>query len=1152
MMWRALSAASLLALTLATSALAQDADADAELPFKITVDGELVAGDTLPSSADSSKLQVDVKFDGLGVRPMLNVSTVPMRAAFKAGDEIGFLGSLNYAAWVAKGEIRIFERGKNSQDGLVVTLPMSDMATAEWVMPATGPQDLEYVFRVYDAEGRYDETSPLPLSRTAQDLPTHDYGKKATAPGYSEDRSAIRNIDLHGGAVTVNGRNVPEGHEVLVMGEPVPVDPDGSFVVQRILPQGTHDVDIRVANGADALDFSRSVTIPESEWFYVGLADFTMGANFNDHIESLRPGDFNDDVYNRGRLAFYLKGKIKGRYILTAAADTGEQKLKSIFKGLDDKDPRTFLKRLDPDDYYPVYGDDSLAVEDAPTKGKFYVRLEKGPSHVMWGNFKSNITGTKFLRHQRALYGAQGVYRSNAPAPDGGAKTAVDVHAAMPGTVPQRDVFRGTGGSAYFVKHQDVTPGSDSVSIEVRNTVTGWVVERKTLTYGTDYDFDYVQGVVILRDPLSSSDSAGTENYLVANYEYTPAARDVDGYVAGGRAQKWLGNHVRVGVTGLKENTEGADQVLYGADAHVRYSDGTWLEGEVARSEGPGFGSSYSADGGLNIQTNASSGTPNKTAEAYRIEGRVALEDLSANAKGHVGARYERHGKGFSSLEVDAKEAKRLMGADADFEVSDAMMVTGSISDEKIVGGSHTTQALGKVAVKIDDHITVQPYGVYTRKTGDASSTAEQGQRADAGVKILYAWDDDQEAFIFGQGTVKATGTMYRDDRVGVGGTFRLAEKVTAEGEVSYGTQGAGAAATLSYEPTADDKYYIGYKLDPERDIASNWPFQLVGEDMGSIVAGARHRFNEQWLAYAEDNMDLFGEHISLTQIYGVTYTPDAAWTISGGTEVGQVFDNTIDPGTGLKNPDFDRVAISLAVGYKSDNGIDGKIKGEYRIDDSEDDTRDMEAYLMQASLGVKMDDDWRAIATFDGVLSDATDSTRDGDYAEGSLGFAYRPAEGDRLNALAKYTFLYDLPGKDQVSVDGTTSSPAQRSHIASVDASYDVTPQITLGGKYGVRIGETRDRAAGSPWVDSQVHLGILRADLHVVHEWDMMLEGRLMWSPTTDEQDFGAVAAIYRHFGDNVKVGLGWNFGRFSDDLRDLTQDDHGVFMNVIGKF
>jgi hypothetical protein len=1154
MTWRTLHAVSVLALGLVLTpvVLAQEPEAADEQPFQITVDGEVVAGDTLPSSASSTKLQVDVKFDGLGVRPMLNVSTVPMRASFKAGDEIGFLGSLNYAAWVAKGEIRIFERGNNAQAGLVTVLPMSDMATAEWVMPATGPKDLEYVFRVYDDEGRFDETAPLPLSRTEQDLPTHDFAAKAAAPGYSEDRSAIRNIDLHGGAVTVNGRNVPEGHEVLVMGEPVPVDPDGSFVVQRILPQGTHQVDVRVEKGGEALDFSRTVTIPESEWFYVGLADLTVGKNFNNHVESLRPGDFDDDVYTRGRLAFYLKGKIKGRYILTAAADTGEQKLKSIFKGLDDKDPRQFLKRLDPDDYYPVYGDDSVAVEDAPTKGKFYVRLEKGPSHVMWGNFKSNITGSKFLRHQRALYGAQAVYRSNAPAPDGGARTALDVHAAMPGTVPQHDVFRGTGGSAYFVKHQDVTPGSDTVNIEVRNTVTGWVVERRTLTYGTDYDFDYVQGVVILRTPLSSSDTAGTENYLVVGYEYTPAARDVDGYVAGGRAQKWLGNHVRLGVTGLKENTEGADQILYGADAHVRYSEGTWLEGEVARSKGPGFGSTYSADGGLTIQDNASSGIPNKTAEAYRVEARLALEDLSPHAKGHVGARYEHQGKGFSSLEVDSKEAKRLMGADADMELGANTKIAASISDEDITGGSHTTQALGKLAVKVNEQVTVQPYGSYTRKTGSSTSTVEQGQRADAGVKILYAWNDDQEAFIFGQGTVARTGSMYADDRVGVGGTFRLAEKVKAEGEVSYGTQGPGAAATITYEPTADDKYYIGYKLDSERDIASNWPFQLVGEDMGTLVAGARHRFNDQWVAYAEDNMDLFGEHISLTQVYGVTYTPDAAWTVTGGTEVGQVFDNTIDPATGDKNPDFDRIAISLAVGYKSDNGIEGKIKGEYRIDDSEDDSRDMEAYLMQASLGVKMDEDWRAIASFDGVFNDATDSTRDGDYAEGSIGFAYRPAESDRINALAKLTYLYDLPGVDQVSVDGTTSSPAQRSAIASVDASYDVIPQLTIGGKYGVRLGQTQDRTAGSPWVDSQVHLGILRADLHVVREWDMLMEGRLMWSPTTDEQDFAAVAAIYRHFGDNVKVGIGWNFGRFSDDLRDLSQDDHGVFFNVIGKF
>ena len=63
--------------------------------------------------------------------------------------------------------------------------------------------------------------------------------------------------------------------------------------------------------------------------------------------------------------------------------------MKEMFTGWDAKEPRRFLKALDPDDYYPVYGDDSSIVEDAPTKGKFYVRLARGASHVMWGNFKT-------------------------------------------------------------------------------------------------------------------------------------------------------------------------------------------------------------------------------------------------------------------------------------------------------------------------------------------------------------------------------------------------------------------------------------------------------------------------------------------------------------------------------------------------------------------------------------------------------------------------------------------------------------------------------------------------------------------------------------------------------------------------------------------
>jgi hypothetical protein len=37
-----------------------------------------------------------------------------------------------------------------------------------------------------------------------------------------------------------------------------------------------------------------------------------------------------------------------------------------------------------------------------------------------------------------------------------------------------------------------------------------------------------------------------------------------------------------------------------------------------------------------------------------------------------------------------------------------------------------------------------------------------------------------------------------------------------------------------------------------------------------------------------------------------------------------------------------------------------------------------------------------------------------------------------------------------------------------------------------------------------------------------------------------------------GENFKVGAGYNFGHFSDDLRDLKASDHGVFINAVGQF
>jgi hypothetical protein len=1129
------------------------------LPFSISVDGQRldrsgeIAAAQKAEDAAVGGVDIQVKFDGLGVKPILNVSTYPIQVNFRSGDHIRFLASFNYAAWIDRAEVRVI-----SSDALVgappfAVIPVSKMGAAEWQMPANAPGEMEYVLRVYDAKGRFDETRPLPIKHSVTNLPLDSKDNQTVAPGYGEDRTALRNISVFGGALTVSGKNVPKDHVVTVMGEPVPVDNGDAFVVQRILPPGAHSVDVSVMQDGKGLTFTREVEVPENEWFGVGLADLTVGHNFGAGIIEHTGVDEFPGTWTRGRAAMYLKGKIKGQYILTASADTGEGTLQDMFTGFAGKDPNAMLKRISPNDYYPVYGDDSTSIDDAPTSGKFYVRLERGPSSVMWGNFKSNITGTKFMASQRTLYGASGVYRSDEVTKDGAAKRSLDIYAAQPATVPQTDVFRGTGGSAYFMQHQDITAGSDVVSVEVRNAVTGWVISRALLSPGTDYRFDPVNGVLILNAPLPSTNSLGYENYLVAHYSYQPVAGNADAYVYGGRAETWLGDHVRAGVSGLREKQQIADQSIYGGDIRLQSSKNTYVEAEVAHSEGPGFGSAYSVDGGLSLQNTAGAGVVGVLANAWRVEGAASLDEVTkGKVQGGVQARVEHYDPGFSSPETQATTETIKWGVAADAKVAGGATAKGSYSENNAIGQSLTRAGDARLTIPASEHVAVEPYARYAAQTGTSFATTQMGERGDAGVKLIYQWDHDRQAYVFGQGTFTQSGTMQRDDRAGVGVKSKITDRITATGELSEGTQGVDVTGSIDYAPTVDDRYSIGYRRDAFRSSSPSTPYLLSGTDLGTVTFGGHHKFNDQWSAYNENNFDFFGDRHSLTDIYGVQYTPTLNWKIDGAVEIGKVIDNTINPMTLLKNPDLSRQAASLSAIYNGKDGLDGKLKGEVRHDYADDGSSEIMSYLFQVGLGDKLSKDWRALANLDVVLSNANTSAKDSAYISGVIGAAYRPAKSDRLNALFKYNFLYDNPGAGQVTVDGTTNSPAQISHILSADATYQLTQKLAIGGKYGFRIGELRDRTAGADWTFSQAHLGIIRLDYHIVNEWDAMAEGRALWSPTNGTTDFGFVAAIYRELSDNFKIGIGYNFGDFSDDISHIAHDNHGVFINLVGKF
>ncbi len=1078
-------------------------------------------------------LGIQLSYDGLGARPRLNVSTLDMRRSYVAGDHVSFRASSNYPGWIRKAEVRIRDRDRN-----VTVLPVAPNGTVDWEMPAGGEPEMDYVLRVYDSAGRYDETHPLPLSRSATRQDDSELDGPIIAAGEGEDRTARRTIPVRGGAVTVSGRDVPAGTRITVMGEEVRPDLRRGFVMQRILPPGDHGVQI----GVGSQSLTRPVTIPTKEVFATGIADVTLGRDL-----------VADETWTRGRIASYVDSTLADGTRITASVDTREEELKDMFRDFGRKHPDQVLRGIEDEDVWVTTGDDSITEDLAPTSGKVFARIERDGSFLQWGDFKPAEDLRRVVRSDRTLYGLTGTWLSPATTDEGEARIRTSAYVSSPDTLMQRDVLRGTGGSAYFLSRRDIQEGSESLIIEVRDPVSGRVISATRLVEGRDYRIDHVQGLVILTKPLSPmAGGAGLVvnrplgNYdvnLVAQYEYVPTTGSVDGISAGGRAEGWVTDKLRFGMSGARETTGIADNTLLGADVLWRHSENSWLSFEVAQSEGPGFGSTFSLNGGLEIDpATPSAGIKGKSALGYRLEGQADLADFGG--KGHVSAYYDDREAGFTSPDLDVGTPQTTFGLEGEVGVSDRMALTFGADRFEDTGVKERTDARLGLSYDLDPAYTLDVEVATTDRTAPGSTLAEDnGTRTDLGARLTWTRDEDLSAWVFGQVTADHGGSLGRNDRLGLGVETRLSDALTLMAEGSDGSLGGAGKLQLAWAPNADTTYTMGYRQDPLRMEDST---TVTGHDRGTLVLGANSRINDAWRYNAEHSYSAFGSEPALTTTYGVTYTPSEVWRYDLGILSGT---NTESDGTTIE-----RQGLSLGMRWSGGEGDTAGLRGELRFEDSDNPARvqDRRSILVAGAFERRTSDDWRLIGGLDAVISDAdTDNLLDGRYVEAKLGYAYRPVANDRLNALASYTWLYDMPGADQVNVDGNVNGPKQRSHILNAALSYDLNQQFTLGAKYGFRLREEAARGTNT-FITSTAHLAILRLDYHIVHNWDILAEGRAMAYPKADTTEFGALLGVYRDLNDNVRLGAGYSWGGVSDDLRSLERDREGLFVNLIGKF
>jgi hypothetical protein len=418
--------------------------------------------------------------------------------------------------------------------------------------------------------------------------------------------------------------------------------------------------------------------------------------------------------------------------------------------------------------------------------------------------------------------------------------------------------------------------------------------------------------------------------------------------------------------------------------------------------------------------------------------------------------------------------------------------------------------------------------------------TQVQGERTDALAQLAFDSGLTWRAYGFVQGTVAADDSRDSNGRYGLGGSYRPTKRFSLDAEASDGDLGAGGKLGTSFLYSDKTSLYMNYALENERTDSG------LRVRRGNLVSGAKRRLSDVSSVYLEERYQDGGTLTGLTHATGINLVAKERWNFGASAEVGTLQDAQ----TGA---DTDRKAGGVRMGYGSDL-IQFSSAVEYRKDDAQqpDLTQTQRtAWLFRNNFKFQLTPDWRVVGKLNHSKSDSSlGAFYDGRYTEAVIGYAYRPVAYDRLSALTKLTYFYNVPTADQVTMVNTPAEFIQKSLITSFDLTYDLTTDWSIGGKYAWRQGEVSLDRADPVFFNNPARLIVLRVDWRFLEHWEGMVEGRTLDLSEIDQSRRGALGAVYRYFGKHLKAGVGYNFTDFSDDLTDLSYDHQGAFFNIVG--
>jgi hypothetical protein len=926
-----------------------------------------------------------------------------------------------------------------------------------------------------------------------------------------------------------------------------------------LAPMAPQDVQLRVTVGAHEASGLINFVPDMREMVAAGLVEGVI--NFSGRGSLVEPTRTNSTfereiqhfsrVFNDGksnvaaRAAFFLKGVVKGEYLLTASYDS-------------DKEVRSrLLSDIKPDEFYPVYGDASLRGDDTKSDSPLYVRVDQGKSYLLYGDFS---TGDGFS--QRAGNGAVASVQQRSLGAYNRSATGVRWHAEKDGALGNVFAFRDTlrqvveefasqGSGPYGLHNNAALADSEKVEVLVRDrNAPARILSVKPLARLADYSFEPFSGRIILNQFLPGFDDNLNPITLRVTYEVDQGGDAF--WVMGADGQVRINDAFELGGSLVQDQNPLAAFRLASLNMGWRITPQTMLVTEVAQTTTEVNTNPFNTA----TQTGLQGLLGNVSGKAWRVE--LAHEDERTEGRVFIG----QSDATFNNLAAPLTGGRVEALAHGAYRLSDNTKLYAQVqhSADRAPGSSESDAAQAGITQALTDRLTLDVgLRAVRQSAGTIVGTQASPFASTAGLTSSVATGSGGGAVGFGNqtldpatglplittsstptGTSNANTNGLRSDSLRAGLGFKATERFTLGGEIEHEINGDPRqryALGADYQLAERTRLYA--RAETQTGLSSPNAVTTDASDSRALIFGVDTSYWRDTQVFSEYRLRdaLSGRDNQLAS--GIRN----GWDFAPGLRLNTAYEYTqVVSGTAPSTQ-----AVSVGVDYTAHPLWKGSTKLEYRSSGDVSGTADNEAFnttLWQIMAARKIDRDWTFLAR-NYLLQTKYDARGDVYQDRVQLGMAYRDTDANRVNALTKYEYKNE---RDDSLATGSLNSKA---HIVSVHADWHPSRPWWVTGRVAGKWQTDQFEGGVSDSFSAQLLSGRLVYD--ITEHWDLGLMGAVQFGQYGARQQAIGVEVGYL-LKQNLWLSLGFNReGFYADrDLAGYEYTQQGAYLRLRFKF